>query len=81
MAKLYHKHKKMQGGCIGFKTIRLMNHHHHMALANYCKGMGIDQHEAIRLMYLKYHEKAGRELQKNEIERGSQGIQQSWHNH
>ena len=44
-------------------------HHHHMALANYCKGMGIDQNEAIRLIYLKYQEKPQRrELQKNEIE-------------
>lgn len=44
-------------------------HHHIMVLAIYCKGMGIDQNEAIRLMYLKYQEKPQRrELQKNEIE-------------
>jgi hypothetical protein len=78
MAKLYHNTKKCKVGVSDLKDYPTNGiHHHHMALANYCKGMGIDQNEAIRLIYLKYQEKAQRrELQKKRNrERGSQGIQ------
>ena len=70
MAILKHKGNKCKVGVSDLKDYPTNGiHQHHMALANYCKGMGIDQYEAIRLMYLKYQEKAQRrELQKNEIE-------------
>ena len=80
MAKLYHKGNKCKVGVSDLKDYPTNGiHHHHMALANYCKGMGINQNEAIRLIYLKYQEKAPatRTAEKRNRERGSQGIQQS----
>jgi len=70
MAKLYHKTNKCKVGVSDLKDYPTNGIHHHlMVLAIYCKGRGIDQSKAIRLMYLKYQEKAQRrELQKNEIE-------------
>ena len=44
-------------------------HQYHMVLASYCKGMRVDQQEAVHLIHLKFQEKAQRRLlQKNEIE-------------
>jgi len=70
MAILKHKGNKCKVGVSDLKDYPTNGIHHHlMVLAIYCKGRGIDQSEAIRLMYLKYQEKAQRrELQKNEIE-------------
>ena len=44
-------------------------HHHHMVLASYCKGVGVDESVAVHLLYDKYKEKPQRRtLQFNEIE-------------
>jgi hypothetical protein len=70
MGKLYYKTIKRKVGLADLKDYPTSGiHQYHMALANYCKGRGVDQSEAIRLMYLKYQEKPQRrELQCNEIE-------------
>jgi len=70
MGKLYYKTIKRKVDLADLKNYPTNGIHHHiMVLATYCKGRGIDQSEAIRLMYLKYQEKPQRrELQCNEIE-------------
>ena len=45
-------------------------HHHHMSLANYCKGRGLSEVETLELLNIKFHQKpqAPRSLQSREIE-------------
>ncbi len=44
-------------------------HHHHMVLATFCKGVGIDEHKAQELIHQKFHGQTPRRpLKSNEIE-------------